>query len=373
MRFGHRFYLLSCTSILAGLIVASPARGDIQTIAPGTADQDATVVNTGPNGICETAAASGDIQAAPVGQGTPYRNEIRCGGNKIVETAASGDDRQLVAFGAACKNANVVIIDTGADGVANTTAAGDDAQIIAAGTSPANTPCVITGANGIGETTATGDDAQVIPVGTAPPNTTAITCGPNLIADTTANNFNPGGDDVQVVPVGNACANANTVVVDTGANGIADTRAEGPDLVLAVSKPIKLSIRKGSASISKTVSVLVSNVEFGASAPVTRAYKLIVGNGSCPGGTVSMVDADAVSPGLQATANVPLGGRVKASFVVTFKLQDVLSVARNIPFRCAVGIEAQAVDTAPDDDDAASVENNSSDLTVEVYDLNDHI
>jgi len=74
------------------LVTAATARADEQVIAPGTADQAAVVVNTGPDGICNTTAAASDIQAAPVGQGTPFRTEIRCGTDKIAQTAAAGDD-----------------------------------------------------------------------------------------------------------------------------------------------------------------------------------------------------------------------------------------------------------------------------------------
>src|SRR5438552_119229 len=90
-----------------------------------------------------------------------------------------------------------------------------DQQVIAPGTAPVQ----------LGS-----DDVLVLtPVGSAAPNSAVIQCGPNLVADTTANNVTPG-DDVQVIPVGNACASANDVVVDSGADGIATTRAEGPDL-----------------------------------------------------------------------------------------------------------------------------------------------
>ena len=115
----------------------------------------------------------------------------------------------------------------------------------------------------------------------------------------------------------------------------------------------------------------MSNVEFGATAPAARGYKLVVTTGSCPGGTVSQVDADLATPGLQAVANVPKGGTIKGSFVVTVRLEDVTSVASNVPFRCAVDVEAQALDTAPDPDDAAGQENNDTTVDVEVTDKND--
>ncbi len=347
------------------------ALADQQQIAPGTGAQSAVVVNTGADGICNTTAAVGDIQAAMVGNGTPFRSEIRCGANKIVDTIAAPGDTQLIAFGATCQNANKVVIDTGPDGVADTTAAGDDVQLIAVGTAPSNTPCVITGGDGIAQTaTALGDDHVVLAVGTAQANTDVVTCGPNGIADTTANNRNPSGDDVQVIPVGNACS-TNQTVVDSGADGIADTQAEGPDLVLKVLKPTKVIIQKGQQTASKTIKFAVQNVEFGASAPATRAYKLVAGNGSCPSGTVTQIDADASTPTLDVTGNVPKGGTLKGSFVVTLHLEDVTTISSKIPFRCTIGVEADAVVTLPDEDDAANPENNHQTVDLEVFDKND--
>src|SRR5262245_51206694 len=111
-------------AVLALLVAFAPftARADQQQIAPGTGLQNAVVVNTGANGVCETTAATGDIQSATVGQGAPFQKEIRCGADKIADTFAAGDDVQLVAPGAACKNVNVGVVDTGPNGIADTTA-----------------------------------------------------------------------------------------------------------------------------------------------------------------------------------------------------------------------------------------------------------
>lgn len=361
------------TALAAVLLLPMAAHADVQQIAPGTGPQNATVISTGPDGICDTTASPGDIQAAPVGQGTPNQNVIRCGANKTAETVAAGDDRQLIAVGGTCKNANNNVVDSGDDGIPQTTAAGDDTQLLAVGSPPPGTACVIAGANGIADTTApAGDDVQLVPVGTATANTAVVQCGPNGIADTAANNAGLGGDDVQVIAQGAACT-ANQTVVDSGPNGIAETRAEGPDLVIAAAKSLKLAIRAGQLAVSKTVKVSVSNVEFGASAPVTRPYSLTIAAGSCGNGVVSQVDSDALTSGLQSSANVPLGGKVKASFVLTFKLQNVLSVSRTAPFRCSLTVRAQANDVTADLDDAANVENNETELQIEVYDYNDRI
>ena len=345
---------------------------DVQRIAPGTGQQDADVVDTGPNGLCETTAAVGDIQAAVVGQGTPDQAEIRCGTNKMAESTAAGDDDQRVTVGSSCGNPNTVVVDTGPDGIADSVAAGDDSQVIAFGTAPANTACVITGANGVADTAAAaGDDnLRLSPVGSAEPNTTVIRCGPNGVVDTAANNVNLSGDDVQLVPQGNACS-TNNAVVDSGPDGVADTRAEGPELVLKAKTRRKVSIRRGTQTGTGTVSVVVRNLAFGPAAPAARAYRLSVDAGSCPKGVVSAIDADRITPGTQATASIPLGGKIKGSFVVQVGLEEVTTVSSKVPRRCTVEVTAIALDTDPDPDDAADDENNSMTVHIEAVDKND--
>src|SRR5438094_854181 len=249
-------------------------------------------------------------------------------------------------------------------------AADADRQVIAPGTGLQSAVEVDSGANGICQTKARGDDLRILLVGHAEPNTPVIRCGPNHVAETTANNVHAGGDDVQRVGVGASCPGSGTVVVDSGANGIAETRAQGAELVLRLANPRPLTIpirRHGTAS--RTVKLAVFNEEF--AGPPSRAYTLSVTDGSCPDGTVSQVDADARARGLQTTANVPAGRHVKGSFVVTLRLETVTSVSRKIPFRCTVDVEADAVDTAPAPDDAANPANNSASVEIDAVDLND--
>jgi hypothetical protein len=359
------------TMVGVALLLATPAIADRQRIAPGTGPQDAVAVDTGANGLCETAATGDDIQAAGLGQGTAYEPAVRCGQDRVASSIAAGDDRQLVASGGDC-NRNAVIVDTGPNGIAETTALGDDDQLQAVGTAPAHTACVVSGANGVADTPdpVGGDDVRVITAGTAPPNTDVVRCGPNRIAETRANNV-AAGDDVQLVAVGLPCPAANTPVVDSGANGIAETRAEGADLLLAVARPVRLPIRRRAGVARRTVKVLVRNVEFGPSAPGSRAYRLFVTDGSCPNGTVTQVDADARTPGLQPTAAVPRNGRIKGSFVVELGSESVVTVDRRVPFRCEVVATAQAVDTAPASDDASNPDNNEARVVIEAVDQAD--
>src|SRR6185369_9032401 len=88
--------------------------------------------------------------------------------------------------------------------------------------------------------------------------------------------------------------------------------------------------------------------ECGATAPIARAYKITTTAGSCGGGVVTQVDADATTAGLQATATVPLNGSMRASLVAKMKLENVTTVASNNPFRCTFDVSVTALDTAPD-------------------------
>jgi hypothetical protein len=360
-------------TLTATLAAALPAGADEQVFAPGTAQQNAVVVHTGPNGRCETQAESGDIQLAQIGGGTPFRNAVRCGANLIVETTAIGDDRQLIAVGRTCSNANIAVVDTGVDGIGNTPAAGDDTQATAVGAAPSNGPCVIAGGNGIADTPdpVASDDVRVLPFDTAAPNVPVILCGADLEASTTANNYDVTGDDVQLLAPGTPCADADTPVVDSGADGIAATRAEGVDLVIAPVKPVKLVIGRNRPRATRTVTVIVTNHEFGNNAPPSRTYSLrAVGNG-CPSGTVTQIDANAFQNGLQATAAVPRGGRVKASFEVTARLEDWTTADVTAAGRCSVVVEAVATDTEPAGDDMGNTANNETSVSLEVSDRND--
>ena len=358
------------TALALPLFIITSAGADQQQIAPGTGQQNSTVIDTGADGICNTTAGDGDLQFATVGSGSPNRNEIRCGADKIVNTVATGDDVQLIALGAACKNTNTAIIDTGDNGVADTTALGDDVQSIAVGVAPANQACVMTGADGVAQTAAPlGDDTQVLAAGLAEANTAVLLCGPNLVVDSTANNF-AVGDDVQLIGVGNACA-AGDVVVDSGADGIAATRAEGPDLRISAARPLRITIAPDHFDGLRTVKLKITNTEFGADAPASRTYRITTTGGSCGGGVVSQVDADAKTAGLQATGSVELGGTADASLVARVKLQNVTTVDSHNPFRCAFDVSVVALDTDPDVDDGANPEGNTTTVDLEVTDRND--
>jgi len=363
-------------TVLVATSTVPVALADRQRIAPGTALQSEIAVDTGTNGICETAAGGDDLQAAAVGLGTPGEDEIRCGLDQVVGTIAAGDDTQLILLNGECQNPSTIVIDTGPDGIANTTPAGDDASDVPVGTAPANTACVLTGSNGIADTADPlgGDDVRLVPVGTALPNADVVRCGPNHIAETHANNINPAGDDVQITQPGEFCQFVTTPVVDSGANGIADTRAEGSDFLLRVQQqktPVQLTLKKKKGVVSKVFKVAMTNVEFGSTAPQARTAFLVVRDNDCPRGTVSAVDANSKVDGLQPSVDIPISKQVKGSFMVTFGLEDVTSIDKKVPFRCDVTVEMQALDTAPVGDDAANPASAEARVTFEVLDQGD--
>jgi hypothetical protein len=357
---------------LALVLAAVPGAADVQRIAPGTGLQNAVVVDTGANGVCETTAAGGDIQAADVGGGARNRSAVRCGPNRDADTTAQGDDVQLVAVGGTCRNANTVVIDTGANGIPETAPVGDDtfAPNVALGVPPANAPCVVAGADGVAQTAApAGDDVQLIPAGIAEANTDVVRCGPNGLAETAANNVE-AGDDVQVVPVGSPCGQ-NQAVVDSGLDGIATTRAQGVDLRIELVRPLKLRVSPRRTTASRVVKLKVRNVEYAAGAPPSRGFRIAATGGSCPGGTVTQIDADPRTPGLQAVSTVGLGKTANATLVATVRLDDVTTVDRKNPFRCTFDVSVVATDTDPDVDDAANDEANVAPVVVDALDQSD--
>ncbi len=357
-------------ALLVLFAIASTARADRQSIAPGTGRQDSTVVESGPNGVCETQARRDDVQQLPVGQGDPNEDVIRCGPDRLASSVAAGDDVQLIAPAADCDGPNDIVIDSGADGVAASVAAGDDVQLLALGKGEPGSSCVSVGADSFADTPdpVGGDDVRELAVDTAEPNTAVIRCGLNEVAETFANNFRDG-DDVQLIPVGNGCQAPQSIVVDSGANGIAETRAQGAELVLSVPPPLEVTIAKKKSVATRRFRTVVQNLEFESGAPAGRTYRLVASDGSCPNGTVTEVDADARVAGVQQTANVPLGKRVKGSVAITFRPETVTSVTSKVDFRCAIEVEAEATDVVPDD--ASNPANNEATIPVVVVDQND--
>jgi len=143
------------------------------------------------------------------------------------------------------------------------------------------------------------------------------------------------------------------------------------EVVVARVRRVKVTIAPGKPSASKTIKLKVRNVEFGSGAPANRSFAITMSGSTCPNGLVTQIDADVVMPGLQVTGAVPLGGSVQATLVVTVKLQDLTTTNAKAPFRCRFEVNAVALDTAPDVDDGANPEGNTTSIEVESVDKND--
>lgn len=368
-----RTWACALVAAVLGMVAGGPALADRQQLAPGTGTQGAVVIDTGADGICDTTAAKLDIQATPVGAGAPFANAVRCGPDQTVDSTAGGDDTQVIALGASCQNPNSTAVDTGANGIVETVLVDDDTYVagLTLGGAPPNTPCVITGANGVADTSPpAGDDEVQLFVGQAEPNTVVIRCGPNLVAESAANNVD-AGDDVQAIAVGAPCVNQNDVVVDSGADGVAATRAEGVDLRLDTVKPVVLKIKKDKPEATKTVKLSVRNVEFGDAAPETREFRIDATRGNCPRDTIVSVDADGKAGGAQATGMVGRKGRAKATVTVRALLQDVTTADSKNPERCTFNVDVVAIDTDPELDDGANTRGNRAVVQMDVVDKND--
>jgi len=360
-------------SMLAALLLAlaSPADADRpRLLAPGTGLQSAVEVDSGANGICETKARATICRQRRWGRGRPSRTRSAAGPGRIANTAAPATtaadrDRQRVRGG------GEIVVDTGPTASAQLGAVGDDVQLIPVASAAPHTPCVLTGGNTGSPTRRPGggDDVPHPAVGHAAPNTPGHPLRPQPCRRTTANNVHRGGDDWQRLGVGASCPATGTVVVDSGANGIAETRAQGAELVLRLATPRPLTIpirRRGTAS--RTVKLAVFNEEF--AGPPSRAYTLSVTDGSCPDGTVTQADADTACGAADGRERARRQAR-QGELRVNLGLADVTSGSRRIPFRCTVKVEADAVDTAPDPDDAANPANNSASVEIDAVDLND--
>jgi hypothetical protein len=91
------------------------------------------VIDSGPNGICETPAGAGEKQVVPVGNGDPDTDCVTDGGDGTLDTAAAvGDD--VLEPG--------VRITSGPDGVCDTTADANDTQALPVGQGSPNGGCV---------------------------------------------------------------------------------------------------------------------------------------------------------------------------------------------------------------------------------------
>ncbi|QOJ14069.1 MAG: hypothetical protein HRU75_05225 [Planctomycetia bacterium] len=225
-----------------GICNTAKAGDDLQIIPNGAGLAHRFCIHTGPDGLCNSAVAGDDTQNIPVGQGDPNRIGVfvLLGG-----TVPAGDDQAV---------GNLIL--TGADGICDTAANLLDVQVIPVGNGAPNSLCIGSGANGVSNTATAGDDVLLTPVGTGVPFARCIAAGPDLTLQTAAAGDDQvnrridlqsvatheighwlgiahpleiaEADDVQAVSVSCGVA-AGGVVVSAGANGLWETIPEGDD------------------------------------------------------------------------------------------------------------------------------------------------
>src|SRR5437868_4788742 len=115
-----------CSMVLAGLMLAHTAAADEQSIPPGVPEEGELSADSGPDGICNTAATGDDVQLVAVGSVQPNLAFINCGGDGVVGSTATGDDVQLRPLGSFCGASGVPILTTGPNGIPETTAGAGD-------------------------------------------------------------------------------------------------------------------------------------------------------------------------------------------------------------------------------------------------------
>jgi len=120
-------------------------------------DLPGPIVDTGADGICNTAAAGDDVQAVAVGGMPANLACVGIGPNGVLNSVPLGDDFVgQINYGGGHFSAQVVA--TGADGICNTPAAADDYQVAPVGSPLPNATCIQPGPNGMIDTAPAGDD-----------------------------------------------------------------------------------------------------------------------------------------------------------------------------------------------------------------------
>jgi hypothetical protein len=183
--------------------------GGFQTIPIGDGLANTAAINTGANGLCQTARAGDDVQMIAVGNGQPDQPCV-VGLGVFVGAVPLGDDTYLFPF---------TLIGSGPNGICETPATVADVQIIPVGQGAPNRPCVSTGPDGICQTTRVVDDVQVIIVGRGQANAPAASFPSGTAGQVL---FDNGG---MPVPLGDD-------VITAGAAGMPDTLDTGPNGIM---------------------------------------------------------------------------------------------------------------------------------------------
>ena len=184
-----------------------------------------------------------------------------------------------------------------------------------------------------------------------------VRCGVTFSANTTA----PAGN-VDPAPSNNG------VTVEVNINDKNDPeQATQHETVVRSLKPLTLSLAKTKSALHKTVTVKVGNADFLPTAedPASHQITVTVDKGTCPVGSLGVMDYDRANAGAQNVVNVEggtsKGGRLPLIIdATTFSTPNGKSPARCIAFLSATGPSSDADST-----------NNTTRLVIDVIDKKD--
>jgi cysteine-rich repeat protein len=137
-----------------------------------------------------------------------------------------------------------------------------------------------------------------------------------------------------------------------------------PEFFVGSAKPLRLRIRPGRSSSSKSVKFTVASGTKLAGG-VSRTVTLTASDGDCPPGTLAIADLDRVADGQQSSVVLPAGRKRSGRLVVTADGAGFTSTSPIKPARCTGALIA----TSPDGD--SGVASHTTRIIVDVVDGND--
>jgi hypothetical protein len=135
-----------------------------------------------------------------------------------------------------------------------------------------------------------------------------------------------------------------------------------PEVFVNSLAPVRVVIANPVFTVLQNVNMSVGNAT---AQIVSNQIAVTSADGSCPAGTVNMVDFDPFTPGVQNAVNVASGSTRIGSLALTINAAAFKTLNLRSPARCTVMLAA----SGPSGDTDAT--NNSTRLVIEVIDRND--
>lgn len=132
-------------------------------------------------------------------------------------------------------------------------------------------------------------------------------------------------------------------------------------------KPIALKLGRGASSTTRQVAFRISNGDIVPQrAAPGHTISVAASDGDCPAGTVTDVDMDPSTAGVQSSVMLAGGRRATGTLRVTVPAADFTSTSRKSPARCTAELTA----SGPGEDGDPT--NDVTRLSIDVIDLNDY-